>query len=368
MAFVTTKIKRDVLSKAINTAAKAVSPSPIIPLLGNVLLESANGSSRVAGTNFELGIGYTFPTTGEAFRTCVPAKTFASLIDVLSADEVEIRVDPVDQSAVVFTDSSNSTIKCASADEFPEIPKVTKAHVTIAATQFKEMVQRVAFASSSTGEGTLTGVQLLVEDKKFIMFATDGYHMSFEEFTLPKKGKAFNVIIKGTTLETISRILGEEGDVQIQAEENKVLFHCGAVDVVSQLMSGTFPDYKLLQQSFGTPTTTLILSTIELFRACRQLRVFASDNTISKLEVQGMLVRHSIQTKDRGDSDISLAAIKTGEDLTIGLNVNLMYQFLEVCKTQQVQVEFRGAAAAVTFKMQGYDAFYHIIMPMSLKQ
>lgn len=363
-----TTVQKDVLSRAIGIAVKAVGANPIIPLLSNVLFESNNGKSRVAATNLEIGIGCTFPSQGEEFRTCVPAKVFASLIDALSSPEVELQQNAEDQSIRIITETSKSKIHCAPADEFPDIPKVTAANFSLPVAQFKEMVQRVAFCSAVNTSSVLEGVQLSVESKSLIMFAVDGYHISFEKTPLFKqgKGKISPFVVKGTALETISRILPDEGILEVQVAESKAMFHCKEVDVVTQLLSGEFPDHNKLREAITEPKTTLTISTMELLRTSKQLRVFATETGNSKLEVQGMLTRYSIVAQDKGDSDVTFMAIKKGKDVTIGLSVHMLYEFLEVCKTQQVIVEIIDHRSPILFRMQGLDDFYHVIMPINL--
>lgn len=362
---VNTTISKDVLAKAIGTVSKAVSPNPIVPLLGTILLESKKGLGRVSATNFEIGISFSFPSEGDEFITCVPARIFQTLVEVLHTDVIEIQLNPADQSAVIMTESSTSNIKCAPADEFPDLPKVKKSQVTMPVSQFKEMVQRVAFASNPNSETVLAGVQVATNDKNIFMFATDGYHLSYEQFTLKKAGKV-NVIVKGTTLELISRILPDDGELQIEAHENKVMFHCENVDIVTQLLTGNYPDHATLKKGIGKTTTDITISTIELFRACRQLKVFSGDTGKTKLDVKGMIIRYSTLTADKGDADVTLAAVKKGEDLSVGINVHLLYDFLEICKTQQVEIEFSSASGPIVLKMQGYKSFYHVIMPVVL--
>lgn len=363
---ITTTIEKTILSKALSIASKAISANPIIPLLSNVLFESNNGSSRVAGTNFEIGISYAFPSSGEEFRTCLPAKTFTGLMEAIVADEIEIQLDVKDQSAIIMTDSSTSKIKCAPADEFPDIPTVTEPAFSMPVEQFKEMIQRVAFASSPTSEGLLSGVLLITEGDKLVMFATDGYHLSYEETELESLEYPLNVIMKGSTLEAISRILGDTGELQIQATENRIMFHCEQIDIIAQLLDGKFPDYKLLAAAVPTPTTKVIISTLELLQACRQLKVFAVDSGIARMEINGLLVHLAVVTQERGDSDVNLIAVKEGKNLSIGISVHFLYKFLEICKTGQVSIEFGGASSPILLRMDGVNSYYHVIMPIGL--
>lgn len=361
-------IQKSVLSRAVGVAAKAVSPNPVIPLLSNVLFESNNGNSRIAGTNFEIGISYSFLSSGDEFKVCLPAKTMTGLVEALHSEQIELELNESNQSIIVTTDTSTSSVRFAPADEFPDIPKVTRPDIVLPVVGFKEAVQRVAFASNAEEKNNsiLGGVQISIDEGKLVLFATDGFHLSYEEIAVGKGIPDMMFIAKGTTLETISRILPDEGELEIQVEQNKALFHCGEVDVVTQLLDGRFPDYKLLQQAIPEPTTTLTLSTLELLRAAKQLKVFTPDTGASKMEVLGILVKYSTLARDRGDSDINLYAIRKGADVAVGLNVFLLYEFLEICKTPQVTIELAGPAAPIVFKMEGFKAYYHVIMPIVL--
>jgi DNA polymerase-3 subunit beta len=363
-----TTVQKDILSKAIGTAARAVGANPVIPLLSNILLESSNGSSRVAGTNLEIGISYRFPSKGKAFKTCVPARTIASLMDALQADEVELKLDPKNQSIAVMTESSTSNIHCAPAEEFPDIPTVKKATFSVNVVQFKEMVQRVAFAASrSDNNPVLAGVQLSITGSQLIMFAVDGFHFSYEETELAEEVKeSVSFIVKGVTLEMISRILPEEGDLDVEVTENKAMFHCGDVDVITQLFDGKFPEYERLHAAIPKAKTTLTVATKDLLQACKQLRVFAIDTGNSLFDVQGMLVRFSVVAQEKGASDITFPAMRKGEDVKIGINVHNLYEFLEICGTEYVTIAMAGPQSPILFRMKGFKTYYHVIMPIVL--
>jgi DNA polymerase III sliding clamp (beta) subunit (PCNA family) len=286
----------------------------------------------------------------------------------LHTEEVELELNPVDQSITIMTDSSTSNIRCAPPDEFPDIPKVTQPNFTLPVTQFKEMIQRVAFCASQNTDSNLGAVQLSILDDQLVMFAVDGFHFSFEKGSLTELYNTENIpfLVKGVTLEAISKILPDEGELQVQAESNKAMFHCGDVDIITQLMSGEFPAHDKLQAAIPEPSTTLTISTMELLRAARQLRIFASETGASQLSVQGMLVRYSAIARDKGDSDITFMGIKNGDDVAVGINVHLLYEFLEVCKTDNVIIELKGSKSPIVFRMKDFDEFYHVIMPIGL--
>lgn len=366
-----TVVKKDTLARAIGITARAVGASPVIPLLSNILFESSNGNSRVAATNLEIGISYTFPSKGKEFQTCIPAKTITSLVDALHAEEVELDLDIQNQSITISTETSTSQVLCASPEEFPDIPVVTQPTFTMPVAQFKEMVGRVAFAASKKDEhqgGPLAGTQISIEDGLLIMFAVDGFHMSYEDYPLSSENETENqsFIVKGPTLEMISKLLPDTGELEVEVQENKALFHCEDVNVITQLLGGAYPDYKMLRAAIHPPTTTLRIPTIELIRAVRQLRIFASETGASLLTVQGVLARYSSIAKDKGNSETTFVAVKKGNDISIGLNIKLLYELLEVCKTDFIIIEAESSTSMIVFKMDGFDNFFHVIMPINV--
>jgi len=85
-----------------------------------------------------------------------------------------------------------------------------------------------------------------------------------------------------------------------------------------------------------------------------------------KLEVAGMLVKLLSSSKEKGNSAIDLSAVVTGNSLSVGINVFFMREFLEVCKTEEVVIQFINEKSPIVFRMKDFDSHYHIIMPMAL--
>ncbi len=359
-------INREPFVKSLSLVSKAVAPSPVIPLLGMIYMESTNGASRLAATNLEIGISHKVELEGEEFKICLPARVLTQLFGVLNGESVEMEVDEKDLSTTIMSDTSTSNLKCISAEEFPDIPTVSRVDISLQVALFKEMIERVSFTTSEDEGSVLSGVLLKIEGKKLIAFATNGQHLSYEETsqikTKLKEGKA---VVRGKTMDVISQILPEEGEIQIQLEENKILFHCNNIDIVSQIVTGEFPDHKMIESSISDPTTTVVFSTVELLRACRQLKVFSSDTGMSKMTINGVLINYSVLKSERGETDTNILAKKTGEDVVLGISVHYLNQLLEICKTGKVIMELKGNKKPIVFRMDGHESFYHIIMPIS---
>jgi DNA polymerase-3 subunit beta len=372
-------INRPILARALNAVTRIVNPSAVLPLLTNVLIECSNGNSSVAGTDLEIGVRFAFSASGVPIRTCIPAKTFQAFVDSMNSEEITMQMNEADQSVVITTESSKSNIKCISPEDFPEISTIENPQLVMPTSLFKQMVNRIAFAALKKEEqNVLEGVLMLIEpvkendkdedgDKKFVMFAADRQRAAYEETTSVIIQDVFKAVVRASTLETIARILPEDEMVEIEVRENKILFHCEGVDVISQLMNGEFPSHKMIAASVKDRSTVITVNTLELLRACKQLKIFANETGATILDIQSMAVRYSTMKHERGDSDISMFVQKEGDDLEVGLNVFFLHEVLEIVKTGQVLLSFMGAKKPILVRMEGNEEFFYIIMPLHIK-
>ena len=103
-------------------------------------------------------------------------------------------------------------------------------------------------------------------------------------------GKPLTLIIPARTLGELSRIISENDTnvyVSIPPGRSQVMFHLEAVDMVSQLIDGKFPDYEQIIPR--THSTVTQVYSLELLRACKYVDTFAREaaNTIRVKIVPG---------------------------------------------------------------------------------
>lgn len=385
-------VDKATMAQAISIASKAVSSSPSIPLLGNILIKFDGEMFRISGTNMEIGVSYDFEGEGDPFEVCVPTKTITDLMSAIYTDKLTLEVDEDDQSLKIETDTSNTRVKFMSADDFPPMPTVEKPDFMIPVLQFKEMINRVAFCARKMDGSSeaLKGVLLTIEEPdetpeikekekksklkvkgKFVMFATDGFHFSYEKSPILSGNATVGVkaLVRSDILELLARLLPNEGLVMVEIGENNARFQCENINIVTQLMNFEFPDHNMfaavLPNEFSTKTEVTV-ATLELLRACKQLKVFAVEKPKTKMEIAGMVIRYSIETQNQGGCVAEIVGISKGKEITVGVNVQFLLMFLEVCKTPQVTIKFIDNKSPMLFLMKDVDTYYHVIMPVAL--
>ena len=144
-------VKQQQLAHSVSMVSRAVSPRSTLPVLANILVKTDDGRLRLSVTNLELGITSWIGARieGEGAIT-VPARTFTDLISNLPSENVTLTLDNSTQTLNIRCGTSETNIKGIDAEEFPPIPEPNLDNgVALNVTNFKEMVQQVAFAAST---------------------------------------------------------------------------------------------------------------------------------------------------------------------------------------------------------------------------
>jgi DNA polymerase-3 subunit beta len=367
------------LARGLGVVSKAVSPRSTLPVLANVLIASDEGRLRLSATNLEMGITCWIPARiDEEGSTTVPARTFSDLVSMLPSDQVLLKLDPQTQTLNVRGGSSTNDIKCIDAQEFPPMPVPDfDGAVQINVGDFREMIHQVAFAASSDeARPVLMGVLVQVEKDKLTMAAADGFRLSVRKAVLSMPSSApVSAIVPAQALKELARVATDSEEpiyMVLPKGRGQVVFRVKDVEVVSQLIDGTFPDYQqIIPRSYKSRT---LVSTSSLLKACKQAEIFAREGSnvarfnikSAQGEMQPSEVEISATSEETGKNETIVEATVDGGGLLIAFNVKFLREALEVIRTPNVALETSAPNAPGVVKPVGDDQFLHVIMPMHL--
>lgn len=367
------------LARGLGIVSKAVSPRSTLPVLANILIASDEGRLRLSATNLEMGITcWIQARIDEEGSTTVPARTFSDLVTTLPTDQVLLKLDSATQTLNVRGGSSTNDIKCIDAQEFPPFPAPDfDGAVQINVGDFREMIHQVAFAASSDeARPVLMGVLVQVEKDKLTMAAADGFRLSVRKAVLSTPSPApVSAIVPAQALKELARVAtdGEEPIYMVLPKgRGQVVFRVKDVEVVSQLIDGTFPDYQqIIPRSYKSRT---LVSTASLLKACKQAEIFAREGSnvarfnikSAQGEMQPSEVEITATSEETGKNETIVEATVDGGGLLIAFNVKFLREALEVIRTPNVALETSAPNAPGVVKPVGDDQFLHVIMPMHL--
>ncbi len=367
------------LARGLSIVSRAVSPRSTLPVLANVLIATDEGRLRLSATNLEMGITCWIPARIETDgSTTAPARTFSDLINTLPGDQVQLTLNAQTQNLHVQSGTSNNDIKCIDAQEFPPLPVPDmEGAIHLNVVDFKEMIRQVAFAASTDeSRPVLMGVLLKVDKEQVTMAAADGFRLSVRKAVLSSPAQQpINAIIPARALSELARIAsdGEEMiSMVVPKSRGQVVFRVKDVELVSQLIDGTFPDYQqIIPRNYKSRT---LASTASLLKACKQAEIFAREGSnVVRLDIKAANsgatpgeVEISATSEETGKNETIVEATVDGSGVLIAFNVKFLREVLEVVKSPNVAIETSAANAPGVVRPVGDDNFLHVIMPMHL--
>lgn len=359
------------LDYAINMVNKAISPNNTLPVLNNILVKAEGKKLFFSSTNLEVAISCSIDADvrGEGAIT-IPAKLITNYIALLTDEKVEVSV--VDGVSVAVTSSSSNTkIKCISADEFPLIPKIEKGQeVVVKVDDLYAAITEVVFAASlNTSRPVLSGVLVSVVGDAVKMVATDSYRLAEKTIRATKKieGEVSCIVPAKTMMEVAKIVSKADGkEVKINVAKNQVLFSVDGVELISRLIEGKFPDYEKIIPS--EKKTKITASVEDLSLVLKRVSLFAKENNNSvKLSVtnDGKMIVSSEETKV-GEEKAEMAIKIEGENNKISLNAQYLLDVLTYFSDDKVDILVNDKSSPAVIKPVKGDDYVYIIMPLKV--
>ena len=366
------------LARGLGTVARAVAPRSTLPVLGNVLVASDKGQLRLAATNLEMGISYWIGAKiEEEGATTVPARTFVDLVNTLPNDTVFMELTVRNQTLNVRCGAFNNDIKCIDAHDFPPLPpSEIDDGLDLNIEDLRTMINQVTLAASTDdARPVLTGVLVEVEGSEMTFAAADGFRLSVRTATLSSaSADPIHAIIPSRALNELARIVGtseESVTMTMPPNRGQVIFRAKDVEVVSQLIDGTFPDYRGIIPT--NHVTRTILPTSAFLKACKAADIFAREAAHSArlrvtpgTDLEPGTVEVSATSAETGSNETTVDATIEGDPVEIAFNVRFLVDVLSVIDTPNVALETTGPSAPGVIRPVGRDDFLHVIMPMHL--
>jgi DNA polymerase-3 subunit beta len=367
------------LARGLGIVSRAVSPRSTLPVLANILIATDEGRLRLSATNLEMGITcWIAARIEDEGSTTVPARTLADLVNTLPGDQVALNLDTATQTLNMRSGTSTNDIKGIDAQEFPPLPVPDmEGAVQLNVVDFREMIHQVAFAASTDeARPVLMGVLVIVDGDRITMAAADGFRLSVRSAALSAPAsQPVNIIVPARALSELARV-ASDGDetiaMVVPKGRGQVIFRVKDVELVSQLIDGTFPDYQqIIPRSFKSRT---LVSTSSLLKACKQAEIFAREGSnVARLdikaahgEMEASEVEISAMSEETGKNETIVEATVDGSGVLIAFNVKYLREALEVIRTPNVALETSAANAPGVIRPVGEDDFLHVIMPMHL--
>jgi DNA polymerase-3 subunit beta len=364
------------INHGLGVVGRAVATRTTLPITNNVLLASDEGRLKLVATNLEMAIScWIGAKVEEEGSITVPARLLTEFVSSLPNDTIDIALSPKTKTLGLKCARFEARISGVDAKEFPPIPTIDEGiNASVEVEALHQGVNQVVFAAATEeSRPVLTGVSAQFEGNELTLAAADGFRLAV--YKLPVSGEVAQkteVIIPARTLAELNRLTGEQEEaveIMLNPKKSQVLFRLKNIEMVSQLVQGTFPNYsQLIPQSYNT---RVIVSVADFLRATKTASIFARDGSgIVRLvmtpgsEATPGKLTISARSEEIGDDVGEIDATVEGDEAKIAFNGKYLTDVLGVLGEAQVALETTNPSSPGLIRPVGVDNYTHVVMPM----
>ena len=369
------------LTKGLSVVQRAVATRSTLPITQNILLATDNARLRLSATNLEIAISaWVGAQVEEEGAITIPARLLTEFVSALPADRIDMVSEDQPLSLKMECARFKANVNGQDAEDFPPIPTVDEGTICrIAPAALREAIDRVAFAAATEdSRPVLTGVKIEIKGDDFTFAAADGFRLSIYEGKLYEPiAEDLDFILPARALQEANRLAAAQTDVvefTVTPQRSQALFKFDNVELVSQLVQGTFPDFRqLIPESYETRVVVGQNSIDSLLRAARTASIFARDGSgIVRLNMSapengaGGKMMVSARAEELGEHEVDLDAQVEGNDAKIAFNSKYLSEILDVLGDESVALETTAPSSPGVIKPADDAAgrYTHVVMPM----
>jgi DNA polymerase-3 subunit beta len=364
------------LNKGLAIVGRAAATRTTLPITNNVLLATEESRLKLVATNLEMAIScWIGSKIEENGSITVPARLLTEFIGSLPNDKVDISLSPRSKTLKLKCARFEARISGVDAKDFPPVPKVEGGISTnVEVAELRQAISQVALAAAvDESRPVLTGVNAEFEGSELTLAAADGFRLAVYKLPLSKPvDKKTTAIIPSRVLSELNRLAADQEEaigITLNTVKSQIVFYLKNVELVSQLIQGSFPEYsQLIPKEYQTRA---VVDTSQFLMATKTAAIFARDGggivrlmiTPGSEKVPGKLTisaRSEELGEDVGDIDTAVQ----GEAAKIAFNGKYLTEVLNVLREPQAALELTSPSSPGIIRPLGVDNYVHVIMPM----
>lgn len=365
------------LRRGLAIVGRAVATRSNLPVLQNVKIATEDSMLVLTATNLDIAIttriGAQVEEEGEI---TIPARLLTDFVNSLPDERIDIKTSVEPLSIGLKCQRFEANINGTDAEEFPPIPTVDEgATIKVDPQVLREAIAYVAFAAATEdSRPVLTGIKVEVNGEDFTFAAADGFRLAVYDGKLTEPlSEPTEFIIPAKTMQEVGRLIGgddSEVEFTVTSAGTHALFNIGTVEIVSQLMPGSFPNFRSLIPS--EHRNRVIVQQSDFMRAVRSASIFARDGSgIVRVQImgdeEGSGISISSRAEELGDNQGEIDGEVEGEvddQSRIAFNNKYLSEVLDVLGDGEIAFEITSASSPGVVRSVSKEGYTHVVMPM----
>ena len=364
------KVNSKVLEKLLSKIIPAVPNRTPMPILENFLIEIKGGTLTVSATDLEISLRSSLNVTAsDNISIVVPARLLYDIIRSMSDVQINFGLDG-NAKLKLTTDNGVYNIGYSPANEFPDIPAVSKSkEIIINGKDLKKAIDQTSFAMSKEDmRPAMTGTLLEFTSEGLKFVTTDGHRLVRFVYKNIKASTDEQYILPERAISVLSKLLGET-DVKIYLGKSHISFNISDIEFSSRLIAEKYPAYGSVIPMENE--NKLKINRNELLSTVKRMMLFSSSSSKQvKFSIGTNNITVSAEDIDLGSNATEKITCEYGGDsMDIGFNTQYVSDILTHVDDSEVQFKLHSPTKACIIepgkKQEGEDLLL-LLMPVRL--
>ena len=364
------KAPQDKVLAVLQSVAGIVERRHTLPILANVMLRKSGNALQFTTSDLEIQIRTTAELGGDSadFATTVNARKLIDILRSMPGDQT-VSVESSQDKLVLKGGKSRFTLQTLPAEDFPLVQESASFGPTFSVPQktLKGLMNQVAFAMAVQDiRYYLNGILFVAEGQQLSLVATDGHRLAFASATLDVQVPKQEVILPRKTVIELQRLLSDaDATIDMCFANNQAKFSFGAMEFVTKLVEGKFPDYnRVIPKNHKNSVT---LGRAPLLASLQRTAIMTSDKFKGvRLNVEPGLLRVASTNAEQEEAVDELDIDYSGDSIDIGFNVTYLIDALASMGQDMVKVDLADGNSSALLTIPGNDSFKYVVMPMRI--
>ncbi len=364
------KATQDKVLAVLQSVAGIVERRHTLPILANVLIRKTGNALQFTTSDLEVQIRTTAELGGDTgdFTTTVNARKVIEVLRTMPGDQT-VSLESSQDKLLLKGGKSRFTLQTLPAADFPLVQEAANFGPAFSVPQktLKHLLGQVAFAMAVQDiRYYLNGILFVAEGKTLSLVATDGHRLAFASADLDVEVPKQEVILPRKTVLELQRLLSDaDGALEMRFANNQAKFSFGALEFVTKLVEGKFPDYnRVIPRNHHNSVT---LGRAPLLASLQRTAIMTTDKFKGvRLNLEPGLLRVASSNAEQEEAVDELDIDYGGDAIEIGFNVSYLIDALASMEQDMVQIALADGNSSALVTLPDSQHFKYVVMPMRI--
>lgn len=348
-------LDRKQLADSLTLLSSALEVRTTQPILSYMKLEAAQGTVTLTTTRLDATLSVSVPCEGDD-QVCLLFAPFRDAVKL--APDGQVRLQRLENRLEVIAGRSRHRLPIYETDAFPAMPVETGQTLSVDAKRLLDAVERVSpCADKREGRYAAQGVCIEAAEGELNVVAFDGTQAGIVR--LIDSELTFQSTVPNVTVPALRAVLADRDTAMLTVNENSLTVECEGRKMVTRLLLGTFPPWRMI---VPTETPHSVTLTTEVRDAIRRCCVTASEGNLvrHRLKLEFERERLTVCSYEGDGESIEEVPLNcptlNGESLIVKVNADQLLAFLGQVDTPELRLK---DATSILLLTEGDHRYLH---------